>query len=73
MSNNILNEISNNQLIQQVDTNIEQQLIISEVISEVISDINIENIRNELDIYPPYVTRQNAFCTSIEYVNMVNF
>jgi len=69
MSNNILNEISNNQLIQQVDTNIEQQLIINQVIS----DINIENIRNELDIYPPYVTRQNAFCTSIEYVNMDNF
>lgn len=69
MSNNILNEISNNQLIELVDTNIEQQLIINQVIS----DINIENIRNELDIYPPYVTRQNAFCTSIEYVNMDNF
>lgn len=69
MSNYILTEISNNQLIQQIDTNIEQQLIINEVIS----DINIENQDNVYDIYPPYVTRQKAFCTNIETFNMFSF
>ena len=57
MPNNILTEISNNQLIELIDSNIEQQLIINEVIS----DINIENQDNVSDIYPPYVTRQKAF------------
>jgi hypothetical protein len=66
MPNNILTEISNNQLI---GSNIEQQLIINEVIS----DINIENQDNLSDIYPPYVTRQKAFCTNIDFVNMVSF
>lgn len=69
MPNNILTEISNNQLIELIDSNIEQQLIINEVIN----DINIENQDNVSDIYPPYVTRQKAFCTNIETFSMVSF
>tara|TARA_B100001758_G_scaffold247292_1_gene264626 strand:+ start:3310 stop:3522 length:213 start_codon:yes stop_codon:yes gene_type:complete len=69
MSNNIVTEISNNQLFQQVDDiNIEQQLIINEIIS----DINTETQNTELDIYPPYINRQNAFCTNIQNLNQIS-